>query len=233
LWVTGLSEPGFYRKNRALLAALLGIAIFIATAAAFTGTASNPVVGTRFNITSSPNSNLRFWIVTWETYYARLWIGQPSNLDRKTFDLITGCNDYSIVPPLHVDGPKWIIKSVRDQNVVVEREAILVNPPPNECSSTTGGHVFSLGGFALAPGRYQFELKFRSDIPESMNFPVELSIHCCGKNAPAHTGLGSFPLFFAFVLFPLFACIFAVLGLLLLIRAGVFLYRLQFPSSGR
>jgi hypothetical protein len=222
--MAGLGESSFYRQNRALLAALLGIPIFLATAGAFTDTVANPVAPTRFNIASTSNSNLRFWIVTRESYSATLWMQQPVDLDRETFDMITGCMDYSIGPQLRVQTPIWTIRSARDQRIAVQREAILIDPPANECSSTTGGHVFSLGEFVLAPGRYQFELRLGNDIPESINFPVELNIQCCGKLAAAHTILGGLPLFFGFFLSPVLVLIFAFLALSLFVRSGKFLY---------
>lgn len=114
----GLGEHGFYRTNRALLATLLGISIFLSAAELLTKAATYPVLPTkRFNIASAPNSNLRFWIFTWETYTATIWIGQPAKLDRKKFDLITGCTDSSNVPPQRVLTPRWTIKSVRGQAV--------------------------------------------------------------------------------------------------------------------
>jgi hypothetical protein len=195
--------------------------MFVVTAGAFSGTAINPVIPTRFNIDTAPDSNFKFWILTWETYDAKLWIGQPGGLDRETFDRITGCED-STVPPERFPTPKWTIRLAWDESVVLHRDAVLVNPPANECSSTTGGHVLSLGKFAVSPGRYQFELKFSNDIPESMSFPVELNINCCGKLSPPHTWLGGFPLFFAFVLFPILALVFAILTLLLVTRAVLY-----------
>jgi hypothetical protein len=219
--VVGLGERSFYRSNRGLLAAMLGVVIFVATAGLFTSAATNPVGPTRFKINSTSSSNLRFWIVTWETYRGKLWIGQPAELDRKTFDLVTGCRESSDVRP----APEWTIKSAWDQRVVIQSEAMLVNPPPSECSSTTGGRVFSLGEFAIGPGRYQFELKFSNEISESISFPAELNIQCCVKRA--ETQLGSLVLMFGFFLFPILFFVFAFLLLVLLIRAGIFFYALH------
>jgi hypothetical protein len=225
-----LSERSFYRANRSLLVALLGISLFLTAAELLTKAATNPALPTtRFNIASAPNSSLKFWIFTWETYTATLWIGQPAELDRKTFDLITGCKDSSIVSSQDVLTPKWAIRSVRDQSVLIQGEAILVNPPANECTSTTGGHVFSLGKFAIAPGRYQFEIKFSANIPESMSFPAELNIRCCARYT--HTRLGRLMnLYFFFG--PLLVVVFAFLMSLLVIRAVLYARRINLnPTS--
>jgi hypothetical protein len=223
--VNVLRERNFYRENRILLAALLGLAIFLATADTFTRTANYPVMPTRFNIDPEPNWNSRFWIITSETYTAKLWVGQPAELDRKTFDLITGCNDYSILPSQRVLTPKWTIRSVWDQRVVIQGDAILINPPANECSSTGGGHVFSLGEFAVAPGRYQFELKFSNIISDSMSFPVELNVH--RSRTFSHTRLGHLAVLFDSFLMLIPFLVFAFLLLALFIRAGIFLYALH------
>jgi hypothetical protein len=84
---------------------------------------------------------------------------------------------------------------VWDQQVAVRGEAIPVNPTPAECSSITGGgHVPSLGNVSVAPGRYQFEFEFSETVKEPMNFPMELTMLCCGRSA--RTGLGGLALFF-------------------------------------
>jgi hypothetical protein len=228
-----LGERGFYRTNRALLAALLGIALFVWIALLFTSAVSNPVTPTPFNLNAAPNSNFRFWILAEETYHASLFIEQPAELGRKTFDLVTGCQDNVNTPPHQVQTPQLIIRSVRNQRVVIQRGAKLINPPADECATTTGGRVFSLGEFAIAPGRYLFELKFSDEIPSSMSFPAELSISCCGKIASTHTALGKFTQTFPFLLFPFLALVFAVLASILFVRAVKFLYNLQFQLPDR
>jgi hypothetical protein len=209
----------FCRANRGLLIIFFGIVTFFVIADLFDRAAFNPATSDRrFNIESKPDSNVKFRIVTWEPYRATLWIGQPNNLDRRTFDLVTGCQDDSNMSRQAVQTPEWTIRSVSDQRVVIQRKATLINPPADECSSTTGGHVFALGDLAPGPGQYQFELKFGSEIPESMNFPAELSITCsCGREA--QTRLGSLALFLPYVALPMvFAFIFTASALIF--RAG-------------
>jgi hypothetical protein len=198
------------------------IVAFFVIADLFDHAAFNPVTAhPGFNIESRPGSNFKFRIVTWETYRGTLWIGQPNNLDRKTFDLVTGCQDDSAGSRQPVRTPEWTIRSVSDQRVVIQRTATLINPPADQCGSTTGGHVFALGEFAPGPGQYQFELKFGSEIPESMNFPAELSITCsCGREA--RTRLGALGLFLPNVALPMvFAFIFTAAALIF--RAGFFI----------
>jgi hypothetical protein len=199
--------------------------MFVVMAGWFTPKATNPATRNQaFNIDSTPGSNFKFWIVTWEAYDGKLWIGQPPKLDRKTFNRVTGCEDPSIKPPPPVITPEWTIRSVWDQRVVIQRSAGLINPPANECSTSGGGRVFSLGEFALAPGRYQFEIKFSSEVPESMSFPAELNISCCGKFA--RTALGELALFFRFGI-SLLLLVFAFLTLVLFIRGTISLLQSQ------
>lgn len=219
-----MSERSFFRTNRVLLATLFGIILFVSAADRFYWQAFYPAPHTRFNIDSTPNSNSRFWVITWETYSATLWIDQPSELDQKTFGLITGCKDFSVGPLQRVQTPTWIIRSVGDQRVVIQKEAVLFNPPANECSTTTGTrHGFSLGEFAISPGRYQFEVKLSPDIPESMTFSAELNVHCCEYFSQIHTRLGGLASGSALLSLPLLFFVLPILVLVLLIRARRFL----------
>jgi hypothetical protein len=190
----------------------------------FADAVMHPVHQPHLSVASSSNSNFKFWILTKQTYYGGLTIPPPSNLDRTTFDLISGCTDYAITSQSPARRPKWIIKSTSDQQVVIQGEAILYNPPANECATSGGYHLFSLGEIALGPGRYQLELKFSDDLPESASIPVSLGIGCCGKNSKIEGFAGNFPLLYGFVLIPASAIAFAVLVLILLIRGGRDIY---------
>jgi len=200
----------------------------MAAAGVFADAVMHPLDRTHLSVNSSSEENLQFWIVTRQTYYGGLVIRPPANLDRTTFDLISGCTDYPNASLSPRQPPKWTIKSTWDQHVVLQGDAILGNPPANECSTSGGDHLFSLGKFVIAPGRYQLELKFSDNLPKSVSFPVSLTIRCCGKNSETSGIVGGFPLFFAFALIPASVIISAILVLILLVRGGLHIYRRQF-----
>lgn len=218
-----MSEKTFCQKNRALLAALLGIPLLMVAGGVFADAVMHPVAQADLVLDTSSNPSLKFWILTEQTYYGGLVIRPPSNLDRTTFDLISGCMDYpaSRSPPRR---PKWAIRSTWNQQIVVQGQALLGNPPPTECSTSGGNHLFSLGAFVIPRGRYQLELEFSDDLPSSAAFPVSLTISCCGKNTKMVGVAGNFPLFYAFVLIPASIIIFAILAIILLVRGGMHLH---------
>jgi hypothetical protein len=216
----------FGRENRKLLASLLAIVLFGAAAPWFMSLIANPVTKhRRYVVDSTGQSNLRFWLVTWEAYDGELWIGRPAELNRETFDRLTGCLDYTSRPPSAML-LRWTIQSVSDDRVVAEGKGTPINPTADDCASTRSGHVLSLGKIAISPGRYRFDLEFGVQFLETMNFPVEVDLYCCELKSRPQTRLGCFPGIFAFVVFPILILSFGLLILILLIRAGMYIYAL-------
>jgi hypothetical protein len=210
---------------------MVGIVLFVVLAGSFIGAATQPVAPKRIAIDQDHKSNVRFWIVTWETYQGTLWIGRPPELNPKAFDRLTGCLDFSGTPPQRPAPLQWTIRSAYDSRAVVQGKAIPINPSADDCSSTKGGHVLSLGKLALEPGRYQFDLKLSDEIPDTISFPIELNIQCCGKIA--HTRLGGLALFLAFFLLPILIYVVAFLVLILLVRGALFFYATRSQTQRR
>jgi hypothetical protein len=216
---------GFARENQKSLAALLVVLLLASAAAWFMAFALDPVTkDRRYEVNSAGQSNLKFWIITWEPYDGTLWIGRPAELAPEAFDRLTGCRDTSASPPQPATPPQWSIKSVSDDRVVAEGKAAPVSPTAGDCVSTRGGHLLSLGKIAIAPGKYRFDLQFGAQLPDSMNFPVEVNLDCCFFKTPAKTGLGTLPGVIIFVIFPILFLMFSLLVLILLIRAGMYIY---------
>lgn len=85
--------------------------------------------------------------------------------------------------------------------------------------------MLSLGYVSVAPGRYQFEFEFSDTIKEPMNFPMELTMLCCGRSA--RTWLGGLSLFFGtYGILVFLVTVFLSLLLVgrLLIHPGIWVY---------
>ena len=90
----------FARENRKSLAALFVVLLLAGVAVWFMEFAPDPVTkDRRYEVNSTGQSNLKFWIITWEPYDGTLWIGPPAGIDRETFDRLTGCLDATSRPP--------------------------------------------------------------------------------------------------------------------------------------
>jgi hypothetical protein len=215
---------GFARENKKSLATLLLVLLLYGAAVCFLAFVDPVTKDRRYEINSAGRSDLNFWVITWEPYDGTLWIGRPAELSRQIFDRLTGCLDTSTSPPQPATPLQWSIKSVTDDRVTVEGNAVLVSPTAGDCASTRGGHLLSLGKISVAPGKYRLDLQFGDQLPDSMIFPVEVSLHCCGLKTPTTTRLGALPGIIAFVVFPILFLMFALLVLILLIRAGMYIY---------
>jgi hypothetical protein len=214
----------FARKNRKSLAALLTVFLLAAAAVWFMAFAPDPVTkDRRYEVNSVGQSNLNFWIITWEPYDGTLWIGPPAGISRETFDRLTGCLDATSRPPLAIP-LRWTIKSVFDDSIAAEGKGAPTNPAADDCASTRAGHVLSLGKIAIAPGRYRFDLQFGEQLPDSTAFPVEVSLSCCFFKTPHKTTLGGLPGVIVWVIFPVLFLTFCLLILILIIRAGMYIF---------
>jgi hypothetical protein len=74
-------------------------------------------------------------------------------------------------------------------------------------------------------------LKLSDEIPDTISFPIELNIQCCGKIA--HTRLGGLALFLAFFLLPILIYVVAFLVLILLVRGALFFYATRSQTQRR
>ena len=182
----GIFMKGFWRKNRFLLIAFSAVILFVVVDSPLSAAVFLPMSSGQFKVDPANKMDSRFWILTKETYGINLAIERPPELDRDTFDQLTGCPDLRKRPFVPVPGItipfQWTVKSP-DERIVAKSSSPSITPAGNACSSTGRAHLLSLGSFSIDPGRYRFEFAFSEEIPAFKNFSTEVFISCCGKSA--------------------------------------------------